>query len=87
MRRKGHRSKDIPNRYPKRLRLLSLACILTPISGVLIFPQDAMAQLESERPGDVPWLEVSTGIDATEDSWLVYSGATLSPFSHIHAIA
>lgn len=32
----------------------------------------------------VPWREFWIGADLTEETWLVYSGATLSPFSHIH---
>lgn len=32
----------------------------------------------------IPWREVWIGADATKNTWLVYSGMTLSPFSHIH---
>lgn len=30
------------------------------------------------------WREVWTGVDVSKDNWLVYSGATVSPFGHIH---
>ncbi len=30
------------------------------------------------------WREVWTGADASKDNWLVYSGITVSPFTHIH---
>jgi len=32
----------------------------------------------------IPWREVWIGADTTKNTWLVYSGMTLSPFSHIH---
>lgn len=36
--------------------------------------------------GDRPhlWREVWAGADVSADAWLVYSGATVAPFSHIH---
>lgn len=34
--------------------------------------------------GSEPWRETWIGIDASQDSWLAYSGVTISPFSHIH---
>jgi Cellulose biosynthesis protein BcsS len=30
------------------------------------------------------WREVWTGVDASRDEWLVYSGVTVAPFGHIH---
>jgi hypothetical protein len=30
------------------------------------------------------WRETWAGADATEDGWLVFSGMTIAPFSHIH---
>lgn len=30
------------------------------------------------------WREVWAGVDASRDNWLVYSGTTIAPFSHIH---
>lgn len=32
----------------------------------------------------VPWREIWVGTDLTDETWLIYSGTTLSPFSHIH---
>lgn len=38
------------------------------------------------EPPEAPmrWREVWAGADATEDGWLVFSGMTVAPFSHIH---
>lgn len=64
---------------------LTVLCMLPllPVLGAAA----AAANEDAPKPESVPWREVWTGADATQDSWLIYSGMTLSPFSHIHAIA
>ncbi len=42
------------------------------------------AAADDDKPTPIPWREVWTGVDATHNTWLVYSGMTLSPFGHIH---
>lgn len=46
--------------------------------------QITISRAEEKRAKPDPWREFWTGVDVSENTWLVYSGATLSPFGHIH---
>lgn len=70
-----------PQRGPQSTRSVAAraACRVLLIS--LVWPVAAAA---NDTAAPVPWREVWTGADVTSNTWLVYSGVTLSPFSHIH---
>jgi hypothetical protein len=64
----------------------ALAVCLWVISGALLIVTPATAGAD-DRPSwrEVwKWRETWSGVDASRDNWLVYSGMTLAPFSHIH---
>lgn len=51
---------------------------------VVAAPNAACAQSVSQSDAAPRWREVWAGADASSDVWLVYSGATVAPWSHIH---
>jgi hypothetical protein len=64
----------------------ALAVCLWVIAGALATATPVAAG-EDDRPSwrEVwKWREAWSGVDASRDNWLVYSGMTLAPFSHIH---
>lgn len=63
--------------------------LLACLGGILtaIAPGQACAQGDGsleEPPKKMRWREVWAGADATESGWLIFSGSTIAPFSHIH---
>lgn len=69
------------------LRAMALV-FLTPLTLLLltymVLSNTPLAHADEAKPDPNPWREIWIGADATENTWLVYSGMTLSPFSHIH---
>lgn len=62
---------------------LLLAAVLVHLSGMIGFAANS-ARAEEQDPRTDPWRETWIGVDATQHTWLAFSGVTLSPFSHIH---
>ena len=50
----------------------------------LCCPHKNSAVAENKKLAPVPWREMWTGADVTSNTWLIYSGVTIAPFSHIH---
>lgn len=61
-------------------RAILFLCLLANL--LIQKPPSAAAQNDSADA--VPWREFWAGADVTENTELFYSGATLSPFGHIH---
>jgi hypothetical protein len=86
----------IPASFSHRVRLalqaagLGLAIVTAPAVAAdqqsSDQPQIDVSNLTKEAPRayDSYWREVWVGADVSADSWLMYSGATIAPWSHIH---
>lgn len=68
--------------HARSVRSLLLAATVVGLTLV----QSANLATADEATGAeaVPWREVWIGADVTDNTWLLYSGVTISPFSHIH---
>ncbi len=71
---------------PRRAGIFRRAVARVFISLItgFIFWSTHPASATDANPEPIPWREVWIGADATKNTWLVYSGMTLSPFGHIH---
>ncbi|MDX2308925.1 MAG: cellulose biosynthesis protein BcsS [Hyphomicrobium sp.] len=68
---------------------LTLSCALPVRAGEPAAPQDtwnpaAWARAFAEPSKSHKWRETWAGVDASDSGWLIYSGVTLAPWSHIH---
>jgi len=63
------------------------ACLILCFATLFFFTAQPAIANDSDKSTPVPWREIWVGADATENTWLVYSGMTLSPFGHIHGLA
>lgn len=67
-------SGGVQSRWPAR------GCLLGAFGALAVYASPAAAQ----DAGTTRWREVSAGADVAADYWLLYSSATVSPWSGIH---
>jgi hypothetical protein len=70
-------------RHPRRPeRTASGRVFLLALLPLLYVCPLPAARADEQKP--ILWREVWSGADASKDVWLIYSGATIAPASHIH---